>query len=90
MQITKANAVQKILHSNGKIFTVTFIKKDKTSRNMNCRLGVKKYVKGVGLKYNPTDKNLIIVYDLQKKDYRSFNVNTVINLKINKQDYDVV
>jgi hypothetical protein len=90
MQITKANAVQKILGSKGKIFTVTFIKADKTTREMNCRLGVKKYVKGVGLKYNPTDKNLIIVYDLQKKDYRSFNVNSVIALKISKQNYEVI
>ena len=46
---------------NGKIFTVTFIKKDLSTRIMNCRLGVTKHLKGGTLKYDPTEKNLICV-----------------------------
>ena len=33
-------------HKNGTIFTVDFIKKNGEYRSMNCRTGVKKYLKG--------------------------------------------
>ena len=55
---------------SGKIFTAEFIKKDKTKRVINCRTKVSKYVKGVGLSFDPMAKNLLSVYDLQKKEYR--------------------
>jgi hypothetical protein len=70
---------------NGKMFTVTFIKKDLTTRKMNCRLGVKKHLKGGKLAYNPSDKNLICVYEIGK-GYKMINVSTLISLKANKQE----
>ena len=36
--------IEKILNSNGKIFTVTFIKKDGSIRELNGRLGVIKHL----------------------------------------------
>ena len=74
-----SNFIDRILNSNGKIFTVTFTKKDGTIRVMNCRLGVTKYLKGGSSTLNP-DK-FITVYDLQSEGYRAINKDAIINLK---------
>lgn len=63
-----------------KIFTVEFIKKDGTLRKMNARLGVKKGVKGVGMAYKPTERNLLPVYDMQKQAFRMVNISTLIKI----------
>lgn len=68
--------------SDGKIFTVEFIKKDGTLRKMNARLGVKKYVKGVGLAFDPIEKNLLPVFDMQKNAYRMINATTIQSIKV--------
>jgi hypothetical protein len=71
--------------SHNKIFTATFIKKDGSVRVMNCRRGVKKGVKGVGMSYDPYQKNLLPVYDMQKGAFRMINISTIQELKSNKQ-----
>ena len=68
-----------------KIFTVTFIKKDNSIRIMNARRGVKKGVKGVGLAYNPTEKDLITVFDMQKEAFRMINAKTILEIKADKK-----
>jgi hypothetical protein len=68
-----------------KIFSVRFTKKDGSIRNLNGRLGVTKYLSGVGLKYNPELLNMIPVFDLQIKEYRIVNLNTVDKIKCNKK-----
>ena len=90
MQISKATAKDMIQNSKGKIFTTTYIKKDKSKRVMNCRLEVKKGVTGEGLKYNPDDYNLIPVYDMQIGGYRMVNVDTLVSLSISNETYEVV
>lgn len=70
-----------ILATNGKFFSVSFIKKDGTERRMTARLGVKKDIKGVGLKFNPTERNLIVVFDIHKKAYRMINLSTILTFK---------
>jgi hypothetical protein len=72
---------EQILATNGKFFSVSFIKKDGTTRKMTARLGVKKNIKGVGLKFNPTEKNLIVVFDVHKKAYRMINLLTIFKFK---------
>jgi ribosomal protein S8E len=71
-----------------KIFTVTFIKKDGTVRVMNARRGVTKGVKGVGMSYNPSEKQLITVYDMQKGAFRMVNANTITELRADKKVYN--
>ena len=78
-----------INRSNGKVFTVEHIKKDGTTRITNCRLNVKKGVKGVGLKYNPSEKGLLPVYDMQIKAHRMVNLKTVTKLNIYGVRYNV-
>lgn len=64
------------------IFSCHFIKKDDTLRKMVCRLGVKKGVKGVGMAYDPTEKGLLCVYDMQKLAFRMINLKTIKRLQI--------
>jgi hypothetical protein len=73
------NFVERILSSNGKIFSVEFIKKDGTKRLMNCRLGVTKHLKGGASTLNP--EKFITVYDLQSEGYRAINKESIINVK---------
>jgi hypothetical protein len=74
--------INKVLEAMGnKIFTVTFTKKDGSTRVLNGRRGVRKGLNGVGMKYNPAEKGLITVYDLKVKDYRSVRVDTVTQVK---------
>jgi hypothetical protein len=70
-----------ILATNGKFFSVSFVKKDGTTRRMTARLGVKKDIKGVGLKFNPSERNLIVVFDIHKKAYRMINLSTILTFK---------
>ena len=70
-----------ILATNGKFFSVSFIKKDGTERKMTARLGVKKDIKGIGMKYDPSERNLIVVFDIHKKAYRMINLSTIFKFK---------
>lgn len=87
--ITRDAARMMIKNTKGKFFTVTFVKKDGTTRVMNCRLGVRAYLKGGELPYNPDEKGLIPVYDVQTRDYRMINAATITNLKIGNKEYQV-
>lgn len=70
--------VERILKSNGRIFTVTFIKKDGTVRVLNGRLGVEKHLKG-GVCTLDKDK-FIIVYDLKAEGYRAVDKESIIDV----------
>ena len=64
-------------------------KKDGEKRLMNCRLKVKKYVKGVGRKFKPGDKGLVGVFDVKKDQHRFINLHTLESLKISGVEYTV-
>lgn len=72
------NKVERILNSNGKIFTVTFVKKDGSIRVLNGRLGVTKHLKG-GVCTLDKDK-FIIVYDLKSEGYRSIDKDAILDV----------
>ena len=83
---------------NGTIYSVKFIKKDGTERLMNSIKGTSKGVKGVGLKFDAEERNLIPVYDIQlaKKDpanpdkcWRMVNVETLLEVSVNHETYKV-
>lgn len=83
---TKSSKIaSKIQATKGKFFSVSFVKKDGTTRNMTARIGVVKGVNGKGLNYIPSDKNLIVVYAMDKMSYRMINLETVSSFKFNKQ-----
>jgi plasmid rolling circle replication initiator protein Rep len=84
---TELNQIRELVKS--KIFSAVFIKKDGTLREIVCRLGVKKHLKGGELKYSPDDYNYLTVFDMQKEQYRMINVNTLKSIKVDGVTYDV-
>ena len=78
-RIARKDAVNII--KSGKFCTVTFVKRsDNSMRTMNCRTGVKKYLKGVagqGPAYKAADHDLIPVYDLKEGQYKSIPVERI-------------
>ena len=89
MRISKVVATELINKSKGKIFTATFLKKNGELRKMNCRLGVSKGVNGKGMNYNPTLKALKPVFDMRIKEWRTINLESIMELSINKENYIV-
>ena len=87
--ITRDEAKKLIHETGGRVFSAIFVKKDGTDRKMNCRLGVRKGVKGVGRKFNPADYDLIGVFDMQKDAHRMINIKTLRAIQINKQVYTI-
>ncbi len=87
--IDRDTAKKYIYKTNGKIFSAVFTKKDGEKRTMICRRGVAKYVKGVGLKFKPEEKNLIGVFDMHKKAYRFINTKTLEQIKIKGINYQI-
>jgi hypothetical protein len=73
--------LEQIKKTNGRIFSVTFVKKDGSLRKMTARLGVKKDLKGVGLSFDPASKQLVVVFDMHKRAYRMINLQTIISFK---------
>ena len=90
-KITTKKDMAEIIDSikNGQIFTAIFIKKNGDIRIMNCRKGVAKHVKGGSLAFNPEEKGLIGVYDLQSKGYRFINRKTLQGIKYQGIKYSV-
>ncbi len=89
-KITTENAVKLIKSTNGQIFTAEFEKKDGTIRQMNCRLGVTKHLKGGELPYEAAEYDLLPVFDVQKKDYRMINTSTLRRVTVEGQTYAIV
>lgn len=90
MKITKGQAVALLSMTQGRAFAVTFTKRTTGEvRHMNARLGVKKGVKGVGLKFDPSERDLLIVYDLQKQAFRSISLDSVTEVVVERRKYEV-
>ena len=87
--INKETAKQHIYKTNGKFFSAVFIKKNGDKRFIHCMTKSKKGVKGVGLKYNPDAVNNVIVKDLKIHQFRTINVDTLIELNAGGVKYKV-
>ena len=74
------NTKQWIESTRGRFFTVEFVKKDGSNRKMLARTGVKKGLVGAG-RSTQLAENLLCVYDVQAKDYRTVNCDNVISFK---------
>ncbi len=79
--IVEKDVLSEVLSSciQGKIFTAKFVKKDGEFRTMNCRLGVKKHLKG-GRDYNDATNVNITVFDLKSKGYRNIPVHRLVEI----------
>lgn len=89
--ITRKQAIQLIdQHAEEHtVFSVRFTKKDGTERDMNCRFNVVSHLRG-GHDSTAHKENIHTVFDMQKKAYRKFNVDTLKEMRLNKQHYIIV
>ena len=92
MKMTKSGfaSMMRGLRNFSQCFTVEFTKKDGTHRVMNCRMGVRKHLKGGDLNYNPVEKGLLTVFDMQKNAYRCVPLDRVKKARIDKHEIEVV
>jgi hypothetical protein len=91
MKITSEQAVKILseMKSSNMIFGVEFIKKDGSVRKMNCRFNVKSHLKGGELAYDPSEYDLMTVFDMDKKNYRMINLETIQSLSIKGEEFKV-
>ena len=80
----------------GEIFKAVFLKRTvdpskgrRTYRKMICRRGVKKGVKGVGMAYDPEKRDLLCVYDMEKKAFRMIAMDSLVLLKVSGETYRI-
>lgn len=87
--ITVNEALEKIKSSKGKFFTATFVKRTNLElRTMNCRLGVKKNIKGND--HRKSHPDLLTVYDMSNKGYRTINITGLRSLSIDGKTYNIL
>ncbi|MCB1686874.1 MAG: hypothetical protein KDI33_00195 [Halioglobus sp.] len=76
------------LVADGAIFSVEFVKRsDGRLRKMTCRTGVRRRLRGTGAKYDATARNLLPVFDMEAKDYRSIPVDAIRRLTVGGQTF---
>lgn len=78
--------------TGGRFFTVVYRKKDGTIRRMNCRTGVKRYVKGADVPSGHVSKrdDKLVVFDVKIGDYRTINRDSVIAIRYGKAEVAVL
>ena len=70
----------------GKIFSAIFTKKDGSERKIVARLEVKSHLKGGELTYDAAAHNNLIVFDMQKKDYRTIAFDRLHSIKFGGEE----
>jgi hypothetical protein len=88
--VSRDKLVKMIKATNGSIFSVLFSKTRSNGelRRMNCMLNCKKHLVGTG-KAAPESAQLITVYDLTNKGYRSIAIEGLVQAQIGKEVYEV-
>lgn len=83
VEMTPADVINRI---GDKFFSVEFIKKDGTLRQMTCRKGVVKHLKGgeSTVKHIP---NLVTVFDTQVGNYRNISLETIRRIRSEGLEY---
>jgi len=80
--MSRADVETLIDGTKGKVFGVSFVKKDGTVRRMTARTGVYRYVKGTGAGYGKgAIKPLRTVFDMTKGAYRTIPTDRVLEIR---------
>ncbi len=70
--------IEAIRETDGKLFSLQYKKKDGTTTQMTCRLGVTAHLSGGAPKTNP---NLITVFSFDRNDYRTLLKENILSFK---------
>jgi len=88
---TIREATKLIQSTKGQFFSAAWITNDGRRKEGLFKLGVKKYVTGRGMKYKPSEHNVIPAWEIGKNKeadaYRCINVKTLKYLKIDNFEY---
>ena len=76
-----------INNTQGKFFTVTFVKKCGTVRKATARTGVRKGTKGIGLGYNATDKGIKILWVCDAENFRAIKLDAILKIRFKGKTY---
>jgi len=89
--VSQKQAQQLVKDYHGRqFFTVVFVKRTNgKTRTMNCRKGVRKGVRGGGLKFDPVAKKLVNVFDIPLGQHRFVSLDEIKRVSINKVRYIV-
>lgn len=79
------NSLLSAAASSGRFFTVTFVRKDGRIRTMNCRTGVRKFLKNP-LRVRPAPEGVITVFDVKAMEYRSIPKDRVLAIRLDKTE----
>ena len=87
----KATEVFDFLNNlNGSIFGIDFVKRTTGEvRKMKATTNYDKHLKGGELNYSAKDKGLVIVFDLDKKGFRSIPADAVVEIRAKGNTYKV-
>lgn len=97
--IDRSRILDKMKDAGSHIFSVTFIKKDGSTRKMNVRFGVTKGVIGEDASdsakqalqtWKENNPNLIRIFDVEANGFKTINLLTILSLKIDGKIYNVV
>ncbi len=72
---------------DGRIFSATFTKKNGETRHILARTGVHKGLTGTGLTYDPAERGLLSVWDIQNEGYRYITAAAVTQVKAHGQTF---
>ena len=88
--IERKKILNLLTDNKNSIFSVVFLKKNGELRYMTCRFGVKKHLKGGKLAFNPLERNLLVVFDMQKEAYRMINLETLMTINMKGTEYGII
>ena len=89
--MTRKQLVRMMNKPDGTIFGIEFVKKNVELRKMTARRGVKSHWRTKGTK--PTTHKIpkyVVVFDMQKGEYRNVNIETVKRVKTHGMVFNVV
>lgn len=89
-KVSRTVAKNILAKTNGAFFGVQFVKKDGSIRDMVCRLGVTKHLKGGELAFDPAEKGLMVVYEMDVEGYRMINLKALKKITVGGTSYKVV
>ena len=79
------NKVRKVMKTidatRGRFFSVRFVKRTTgETRRMVARTGVRKYVTGAGMSYDPRERGLVVVWAADRQQYRMIPAENVVSI----------
>ena len=88
--LARVHVEARLRETKGRFFGVTFRKKDASVRKMNARFGVTKGLKGGKNTVEKGENAYITAWDRQQEGFRTINMDTVTELNINGNHYEVI